>query len=161
MDNNRIEKFSNQKSRKLPVIILILAAIPLILLACDKKAETLAESPTALIKMQVEAVKNKDVAAFKKTFSKAALKQLEDKGKPQNLPPDKLLSGLMNSPDYLKTMPEVRKENIQGDKATIDIKQVSTIGGQTSSGWLNHKFVKEDGGWKDDESPVESVVGSN
>jgi hypothetical protein len=161
MDNNRFEKFANQRSRKLPIIILILAVILPIAQACTKGAETLAESPTAVVKMQVEAVKNKDVAAFKKTLSKGALKQLEDIGKPQNLPPDKLLLGLFNSPDYLKTMPEVRKENIQGDGATLDIKQVSTIGGRTSTGWLTHKFVKEDGGWKDNESPIEGIFGEN
>ncbi len=161
MNNNDVNKFANPKNRKLPIIMLIPALILLFATACNKVAETLEESPTAVVKMQVEAVKNKDVAAFKKTLSKSALKQLEDQVKPQNLTPDKLLLGLFNSPDYLKKMPNLRGEKIQGDNATIDIEQVSTIGGKTLTGWLTHKFVKEDGGWKDDESPIESLIGSN
>ena len=95
-------------------------------------------SPTAVFKAFYEASKNGDEEAFKKTVSKETLTMLEEGAKEKK----KTLSQALKESDVPPTMPELRNEKIDGDKATIEAKDART------DTWETFKFVKEDGRWK-------------
>jgi hypothetical protein len=99
-------------------------------------------SPEAVLKASFDAAKRKDVAAFKKSISTADMKSLEEalKGGGQNL--DDLLKKQLEQPDV--PMPdtlETRGEKIDGDKATVEYKDVR-------GNWKTANFIKEGGEWK-------------
>jgi hypothetical protein len=95
-------------------------------------------SPTATFKAFYEASKSGDEEAFKKTVSKDTLAMLEEGAKEKK----KTLSQALKESDVPPTMPETRNEKIDGDKATIEVKDEKT------GAWETIKFVKEDGRWK-------------
>lgn len=97
-----------------------------------------AGSPTAVFKAFYEASKNGDEEAFKKTVSKDTLAMLEEGAKEKK----KTLSQALKESDVPPTMPELRNEKIDGDKATIEAKDART------DTWETFKFIKEDGRWK-------------
>ena len=101
--------------------------------ACGKKNQT----PTETFKAFYEAAKKKDAAAMKKTLSKSLLEKVETLAKQQNKPFEEYLLNV-NLPD---SMPEVRGETIEGDRATLEYK------GRGDS-WRTQRFVKEDGEWR-------------
>lgn len=100
--------------------------------ACGKKS-----TPTETFKAFYEAAKKKDAAGIRKTLSKGLLSKLEDEAKRSNKPFDEYLVNV-TLPD---TLPEMRNEKIEGDRATLEIK------GRGDS-WRPTSFVKEDGEWK-------------
>lgn len=95
-------------------------------------------SPTAVFKAFYEASKNADEEALKKTISKDTLAMLEEGAKEKK----KSLAQLMKESDVPATLPETRNEKIDGDNATIEVKDDKT------GAWEKFKFVKEDGQWK-------------
>lgn len=95
-------------------------------------------SPTAAFKAFYEASKSGDEEAFKKTVSKDTLSMLEEGAKEKK----KSLAQLLKESDVPQTMPETRNEKIDGDKATLEVKDDKT------DTWDTFKFVKEDGKWK-------------
>jgi hypothetical protein len=97
-----------------------------------------ATSPTAVFKAFYEASKNADEEAFKKTVSKDTLAMLEEGAKDQK----KTLAQALKDSDVPATLPETRNEKIDGDRATIEVKDDKT------GNWETFKFVKEDGQWK-------------
>lgn len=97
-----------------------------------------ADSPTAVFKAFYEASKSGDEEAFKKTVSKDTLAMMEEGAKEKK----KTLAQVLKESDVPPTMPELRNEKIDGDKATIEAKDTQT------DTWEKFKFVKEDGKWK-------------
>jgi hypothetical protein len=101
-----------------------------------------AGSPTDTIKSYYEAVRMKDVERIKKILSKGTLEMIEAYAKSQNKTIDESMkSGFSDDPDFYET-PEMRNEKIQGDKATIEVKNEKT------GKWETVPFVKEDDDWK-------------
>lgn len=123
----------------LTAIILTLALIALSSAACKKSA---GESPGATFEAFYESLKNKNVEAYKKTVSKKTLEILERRAKDLGRSLDEYIKLDMEKPT--RTLPdklETRNEKIEGDKATLEVKN-------TEGGWNTVPFVKEDGQWK-------------
>ena len=118
--------------------ILALSLCVLALLACKLGSS----SPTATFKAFFEAQKKKDVAAIKKTLSKASLALLEKAAKAQNKTLDTGIAEGFAGGSKTEEMPEARNEKIDGDNATLEIQDTDT------KKWETMYFVKEDGEWK-------------
>lgn len=117
------------------VIILWCA---LALTACGARAT--AVSPAATLNNFVEASKNKDVESLKKLLSKGSMEAVEKVAVAKNTTVDKIL--VNNVSASLKELPETRNEKIEGDTATIEVKNKIVDTYETIP------FVKEDGIWK-------------
>ncbi|HEX8772218.1 MAG TPA: hypothetical protein VF735_01355 [Pyrinomonadaceae bacterium] len=108
-------------------------------------AATTADSlstPTNAFKVFYETSKNKDVAGFKRTLSKDTLALLETQAKAENKTLDAALAEQFQKMEVPATLPESRNEKIEGDRATLEVKDDKT--GQ----WESFKFVKENNEWK-------------
>ena len=103
-----------------------------------------AGTPTEAFTTYYNAIKNNDAAAVKALFSKATLKALEDQAKATNKSDDDVFKeGLESaSKDIPATLPETRNEKINGDHATLEIKD------DKKGTWDTINFIKEDGQWK-------------
>ena len=101
-------------------------------------------TPTETFKAYYEAIKAKDAEAVKRLFSKDTMKMLEDQAKQSNKTVDEVFKEGMEgaSQEIPATMPEVRNEKIEGDTATIEIKD------EKADKWETIHLVKEDGEWK-------------
>lgn len=97
-----------------------------------------ASSPTETYKAFVEASKKKDVAAMKQLFSKGTMKLIEEGAKASGKTADDSIKDL----PVVKEPQETRNEKIDGDNATLEVKDA---GGTT---WDKFFFTKEDGRWK-------------
>lgn len=97
-------------------------------------------TPTDTLKVFIEATKNKDVEAVKKTLSKGTMAIIEDSAKKQNTTVDELLRKDNGMP--IKELPEIRNEKIEGEKASVEVKNVVT------NEFDRVPFVKENGDWK-------------
>ena len=120
--------------------ILIAALLTIALSACGggKKAST----PTEAFKSFYEAAKAKDVATVKRLLAKDSLSKMEARAKEQNKSLDDFITDQTQS-GIPPSMPELRNEKIDGDKATIEFK-----GPGGDSDWRTVPFAKEDGEWK-------------
>jgi hypothetical protein len=98
------------------------------------------KSPTEVMQALNEASKTKDVAGIKNSVSKGTLGLIEESAKAQNTTIDELLKKDNGAP--FKDLPEMRNEKIEGDTATIELKNA------TSNDWETVPFVKEDGVWR-------------
>ena len=112
--------------------------VSLTCLACGR----FGSSPTATLKAFYEATQKKDAEGIKKTLSKGTLEMLEGFAKAQGKTLDESLKSGLASDTSSDKMPETRNEKIDGDKATVEVKNDKT--GQ----WETVPFVKEDGTWK-------------
>ncbi|HEY0321611.1 MAG TPA: hypothetical protein VGC66_11680 [Pyrinomonadaceae bacterium] len=126
--------------------LIALAAIALVIGIASLACSGFGSSPTATLKAYFEAMQKKDAAGLKKTLSKGTLEMFEQFAKAQSPPKtldEALQTGLSSttSTDSNK-MPETRNEKIDGDKATLEVKNDKT--GQ----WETVPFVKEEGSWK-------------
>lgn len=120
------------------IALVAALAIGIASLACSR----FGSSPTATLKAFYEATQKKDAEGIKKTLSKGTLEMLEGFAKAQGKTLDESLkSGLANDTSSDK-MPESRNEKIDGDKATLEVKNDKT------GTWETVPFVKEDGVWK-------------
>ncbi len=108
------------------------------LAACG--AANTAVSPTATLNNFVEASKNKDVEMLKKLLSKGSMEAVEKVAVAKNTTVEKIL--VNNVSASLKEMPETRNEKIEGDTATVEVKNKIVDSYETIP------FVKEDGIWK-------------
>ncbi|MEO6393437.1 MAG: hypothetical protein ABIP75_16430 [Pyrinomonadaceae bacterium] len=117
--------------------VVALACVVLVVAGCG-----LFGSPTATYKAYYEAAKKKDATALKKSLSKGTLDLLEKAAKAQDKSMDDLLKDDSFSKDLPDKLPESRNEKIDGDTATLEIKE------QKSGDWITMPFVKEDGSWK-------------
>ena len=116
----------------------------------DEKTETKPEekesaanmsSPKETIATFVAAIQKKDGKTIKNCLSKASLTKLEETAKETKKPIDELLIEMFEDEEMNK-VPEMKNEKIDGDKATLDIKDAEM------DKWDTVPFVKEDGAWK-------------
>jgi hypothetical protein len=117
-------------------LVLALALTTLAAVGCNKSGS----SPTATYKAAYTAMKNKDVAGFKKVMTKKDLQDMEDAAKKANKSSDDMLKDLMNAIPAPKS-DESKDEKISGDTATLQVKN-------DKDAWETINFVKEDGEWK-------------
>jgi uncharacterized membrane protein YvbJ len=142
-----LERFfgMNQKlgaliKRRQAVTVLVVAfclVISAATAACKKDS-----SPAATLQAFYQAFKGKDVEAYKKVVSKDSLQMLENRAEAMEKPLDDYIRMEMNRPSVkLPDKLETRNEKIEGDHATLELKNVE-------GGWNTVPFVKEDGQWK-------------
>lgn len=99
--------------------------------------------PSATFKTFFEAQQKKDVAAMKQTLSKTSISMMEASAKQQNLTLDKMIQGQLENPSArIDKVPEMRNEKINGDSATIELRN------EDANRWDTMYFVKEEGAWK-------------
>lgn len=109
-----------------------------VVLACN-----VSSTPTKTFKAFFEASKKKDVPAIKKTLSKPSLAMLEKAAKSKDKDLDQFIGEGFNGPgSKFEKLPEIRDEKIDGDNATIEIKD------EGMKNWEKMYFVKEDREWK-------------
>ena len=118
----------------------IVTLIALLVFGCSRMTEPQEKSPVEVLKALNEASKTKDVAAIKNSVSKGTLALMEESAKQQNTTIDELLKKDNGAP--FKDLPEMRNEKIEGDTATVELKN------STSNDWESVPFVKEDGVWR-------------
>lgn len=99
-----------------------------------------ATSPMETMKVLNDASKVKDSEAIKKVISKGTLALLEENAKAQGKTVDEIFREDDGAP--FEELPEMRNEKINGDKATVEVKN------NRSGEWSSLPFVKEDGVWK-------------
>ena len=103
--------------------------------------KVIAQSPTEVMTALNEAAKTNDAATIKGLISKGTLALLEESAKQQGKPVDDLLKQDASMP--FEETPEMRNEKIEGDTATVEVKNPAT--GEFD---VKYPFVKEDGAWK-------------
>lgn len=103
-----------------------------------------AESPTEAFRQYYDAVKRKDPEAIKSLFSKGTVTMLDDQAKRRNKALDVVLKeGVETMNKWVpEAFPEIRNEKIDGDTATIEVKD------DKGDKWDTLHLVREDGGWK-------------
>jgi len=124
---------------------IIIALVALFFIGCGGAANApQTASPTDVLKIYIDASDRKDFAAIKQTFSKGTIKMYEDAAQKRQISVDEIIKEEFElaSSAELKSKLELGKETIEGDTATIEVKDNST-------GNLERiPFVKEDGVWK-------------
>ena len=100
-------------------------------------------TPLETFKTYVKAYKQKDMATMKLLLSDATLKMHEREAKAQGTTVDDILKRETMIGEAQKAV-EYRDEKIEGDKATLQIKNVF-------GSWETLPFVREDGVWKIDK----------
>ena len=120
-------------------IVVVLCAI--FVFGCSQaQQQPQTKSPTEVMLALNEASKTKDVAGIKNSISKGTLSLMEESAKAQNISVDEALKKDNGSP--FKDLPEMRNEKIEGDTATVELKNATT------NDWETIPFVKEDGVWR-------------
>lgn len=99
-------------------------------------------TPTATFKAFFEASKKKDAAGMKKTLSKGTLEMFDKLAKEQNKSTDDMLKEVDKDDNKSEKMSETRNEKINGETATLEVKNDKT------GKWDTLPFVKENGEWK-------------
>jgi hypothetical protein len=118
---------------------LTLALITFVAQACSKGGNS---TPTATFQTFYNAVKNTDVNAIKSVMPKKTLEQAESDAKAKGIAFDDDLKVELKriSTKLPATMPEIRNEKIEGDRATLEFRD--------GEDWEKVGFIKEDDGWK-------------
>lgn len=98
------------------------------------------KTPTEAFRTFTVAAFNKDVEAVKQSISKESLKFIEASAKQQNKTVAELLTGGAVK-ETTRKIPEVRNEKIEGDRATIEVKN-------EMGAYNKIPLVKENGEWK-------------
>ncbi|HEX8143847.1 MAG TPA: hypothetical protein VF553_14710 [Pyrinomonadaceae bacterium] len=99
-------------------------------------------TPTNTFMAFYEASKKNDVEAVKRTLSKGSLDFLTGEARKDNKTLEAALTESLKNADVPTTTPEVRNEKIDGDNATLEVKDNKT------NSWDTFNFVKENGEWK-------------
>ncbi|MGI8788147.1 MAG: hypothetical protein ACR2HG_10340 [Pyrinomonadaceae bacterium] len=101
-------------------------------------------TPTQSHAAMYQAMKNRDIAAYKKTLAKCYLDTVAGFAKRQNISTDEFIKkSLELVPAASIKTPEVRNEKINGDTATLEEKDF-----RQGEGWNVATYLKEDGDWK-------------
>ena len=114
--------------------------VALIFWGCNLFEST--DSPRATLKNYVESSQKKDAAAIKETLSAGTLKMIEESAKSRNTTLDAVLTTDAGGGSAYKQLPETRNEKIEGETATLEVKNAAT------ADWDKIPFVREDGKWK-------------
>jgi hypothetical protein len=120
---------------------LALSGVIVGLAACGVKKEL---TPVDTFKEYVKAIKKKDVTSMKLLLSDATMKMHEKEAKAQNTTVDDIVKRETLFTESQTTV-EYRNEKIEGDKATLQVKN-----GYGS--WETVPFVREDSQWKIDKA---------
>ncbi|MBD0325498.1 MAG: DUF4878 domain-containing protein [Pyrinomonadaceae bacterium] len=131
-----LKENSLMNTRRMLALVLALALTTLATAACNRAGS----SPTATYKAAYAAMKNKDVAGFKKVMTKESQKDIEELAKKMNKSSDDMLKDMMNE-FKLPPSDESKDEKIDGDNATLQVKD-------EKGAWETIRFLKEDGEWK-------------
>lgn len=101
-------------------------------------------SPTRAFTTYYEAIKRKDAEAVKGLFSKATLTMMEGEAKQKNTTVDAVIKqGLEEASKDIPDAPlKTRNEKIEGDKATLEVRD------EKKDKWEVLHFAREDGQWK-------------
>jgi hypothetical protein len=129
---------TKMKIRSIGNMCFALAVIVMVVSACSLLGGS---SPTATFKKFFEATKKGDPAAIRKTLSKGSLEMFDKVAKEQNKTTDEMMKEV-NKDGKSETTPETRNEKIDGDSATLEVKNEKT------GKWDSLPFIKENGEWK-------------
>lgn len=119
--------------------ILIFCLAAAVFAGCSRTPAT----PLETFKTYTKAIKAKDTATMKLLLSDATLKMHEQEAKAQNVPLDDIIKRETLFGETQTTV-EYRNEKIDGDKATLQVKNLY-------GSWETVPFVREDGEWKIDK----------
>jgi hypothetical protein len=122
-------------------IILISLAF---FIACG--GESKPSTPLETLKAYTTAIKKKDTTTMKLLLSKDSIKMAEQEAKAQNVNLDEIVKRETLFNEAQKTV-EFRNEKIDGDKATIEMKD-------SFSSWNTIPFIREEGIWKIDKQGI-------
>ncbi|MBA3600274.1 MAG: DUF4878 domain-containing protein [Acidobacteria bacterium] len=122
-------------------IIFMLAGLSF---ACADSAKP--STPLETLKAYTQAIKKKDTTTMKLLLSDASIKMSEQEAKAQNVTLDEIVKRETLFSENQKTV-EFRNEKIDGDKATIEMKN-------SFDSWSTVPFVREDGVWKIDKQGI-------
>ena len=116
-------------------------AIFSLFLSCSGAREP--ASPAETFKTYIKALKQKDITTMKLLLSSETIKMHEQEAKAQNVTVDDVVKRETLFSEGQRTV-EYRNERIDGDKATLEVKN-------PSGSWETVPFVKEEGVWKIDK----------
>jgi hypothetical protein len=121
-------------------LVLIIACT---MVGCAKMTDMLMrKSPTQTMRTFVEASMKKDVDGVKNSLSSGSLKMMEGLAKMQGKTLDQTIKEGDAGENEYKEVPEMRNEKIEGDTATLEVKNVKT------GEWDTLYFVRETDEWK-------------
>ena len=124
---------------KIYYILVLLASFWLV--GCNSNQPSSAGSPGDVLKQYVAASQKGDIAAMKSLLSKSSLELIEKSARAKQITADELLQA--EAYVRIHTIPETRNEKIDGETATVEVKNAST--GEFD---IKYPFVKENGAWK-------------
>ena len=103
-----------------------------------------ASTPTDAFRAYYEAIKRKDTDAVRSLFSKGTMTMMEDQAKRTNKSIDAIMTEGLEAAnkEIPATVPETRNEKIEGDTATLEVRD------EKGDKWETLHMVKEDGAWK-------------
>lgn len=119
---------------------ILVLALAVALFGCGAQKPA---TPLETFKTYVKAYKQKDMATMKLLLSDATLKMHEREAKAQGTTVDDVLKRETMIGEGQRAV-EYRDENIEGDRATLQIKNVF-------GSWETLPFIREDGVWKIDK----------
>jgi hypothetical protein len=123
---------------KVYCVLVFLAAV---LIAGCAPNQPSAGSPGDVLKQYVAASQRQDIAAMRSLLSKSSISYMEEKARPMKLSVDDVLK--KETEVRLQAAVETRNEKIEGDTATVEVKNPST-----GAFDIKYPFVKENGAWK-------------
>jgi len=115
--------------------------IALFLISCG--GEPKFSTPLETFKTYTKAIKQKDTTTMKLLLSDASIKMHEQEAKAQNLNLDDIVKRQTLFSET-QTSVEHRNEKIEGDKATMEVKN-------SFGSWETIPFIREEGVWKIDK----------
>lgn len=124
------------------ILILLLAG----LFASCAGAEEKPPTPFGTLEAYTKAIKKKDTTTMKLLLSNASIKMAEQEAKAQNVTLDDIVKKETLFTE-LQTKVEFRNEKIEGEQATIEMKD-------SYSTWNTVRFVREEGIWKIDKQGI-------
>ncbi len=108
--------------------------------AADASATGDYSTPTAAFKTFYEAAKKNDIEGMKRSMTKKTMAVMEKAAAEEKKSVDEAFKEM--NKDAPSSVPEIRNEKIDGDKATVEIKD------DKMKDWSTVPFVKENGQWK-------------
>lgn len=120
--------------------IIITVLCTLFVINCNSKPAPQPGGPTEILNTFVEASKTKDIETMKRALSKGTMNLIEQSAQKQNTSVDELLKNEQGT--LVRELPETRNEKIDGDMATLEVKNVET------GEFDEIPFVKEGGAWR-------------
>jgi hypothetical protein len=99
-------------------------------------------TPAQTMKNYVEAGREMDVAKLRDAFSRNSLKEFDEEARRQNISVEENMKKMIDPAKAMTVNIEMRNEKIEGDTATLEVK--NALVGE----WETIPFVKEGGRWK-------------